>query len=79
MIDIGKVGFIGGVEGFSRDKYEFGFRKGFKILNKDVELLVKYLNIFENFELVRIIVKEMRDFDRDVVFLVIEDDSKRVI
>ncbi|MDV9649420.1 BMP family ABC transporter substrate-binding protein [Clostridioides difficile] len=30
MTDTGKVGFIGGVEGSSRDKYESGFRKGLK-------------------------------------------------
>ncbi|CCL63198.1 TPA: BMP family ABC transporter substrate-binding protein [Clostridioides difficile] len=79
MTDTGKVGFIGGVEGSSRDKYESGFRKGLKTSNKDAELLVKYSNIFENPESARTIAKEMRDSDRDVVFSATEDDSKRAI
>lgn len=79
MTDTGKVGFIGGVEGSSRDKYESGFRKGLKTSNKNAELLVKYSNVFENPESARTIAKEMRDSDRDVVFSVTEDDSKRAI
>ncbi|MDB0438957.1 BMP family ABC transporter substrate-binding protein [Clostridioides difficile] len=79
MTDTGKIGFIGGVEGSSRDKYESGFRKGLKTSNKNADLLVKYANVFENPESARTIAKEMRDSDRDVVFSATEDDGKRAI
>src|SRR5690554_4037393 len=42
MTQTGKVGFVGGVEGFIIDGFDFGFHAGVKYANPDVEVFRQY-------------------------------------
>lgn len=80
MIESDKVGFIGGIKSFSRDKFELGFREGVKFFNSSIkDILVEYVDVFKDSKLVEFIVKKMMDNGVDIIFFIIEDDLKVVI
>lgn len=80
MTETNKVGFIGGVEGSSRDKFESGFKEGIKFSNSNIkDVSVEYVDIFRDSKSAESVAKKMMDSGIDIIFSNTEDDSKSVI
>ncbi|MCC0682975.1 BMP family ABC transporter substrate-binding protein [Clostridioides sp. ZZV15-6383] len=80
MTESNKVGFIGGIKGSSRDKFEAGFKEGVKFSNSSIkDISVEYVDVFKDSKSVESIAKKMMDNGVDIIFSTTEDDSKAVI
>lgn len=80
MTESDKVGFIGGVKGSSRDKFEAGFKEGIKFSNSSIkDVSIEYMDVFKDSKSAESIAKKMMDNGVDVIFSTTEDDSKTVI
>lgn len=80
MTESDKVGFIGGIKGSSRDKFEAGFKEGIKFSNSSIkDVSIEYVDVFKDSKSVESIAKKMMDNGVDIIFSTTEDDSKTVI
>lgn len=62
------IGFVGGVQSATIDKFEFGFRAGVKAINPNAQVLVHYLDHFDAPELGKKVATEEIDQGADVIF-----------
>lgn len=62
------VGFIGCVEGPTIDKFEYGFRAGVKAINPDAQVIVDYLDCFDDTALGSKTTLSLIDQGVDIVF-----------
>ncbi len=62
------VGFIGGKQDPTMDKFEYGFRAGVKIINPNAQVLVDYTECYDNPAIGETIAKELIEEGADVLF-----------
>jgi basic membrane protein A and related proteins len=68
MTETGKVGFVGGEEGFIIDGFDYGFHAGVKQANPDAEVLRQYVGGFNDVAKGKAIATQMYQGGADVVF-----------
>lgn len=68
MTETGKVGFVGGEEGFIIDGFDYGFHAGVKQANPDAEVLRQYVGGFNDVAKAKSIAIQMYQGGADIVF-----------
>lgn len=62
------VGFIGGEQSSTMEKFEYGFRAGVKVINPEIQMLVDYIGAFDQPEQGKAIAQNQIQEGVDVIF-----------
>ena len=62
------VGFVGGEQSPTMEKFEYGFRAGVKVINPEIQVLVDYVGAFDKPEQGKIIAQKQIQEGVDVIF-----------